>query len=287
MAKGQSKGLGKGINALFASMEASKEESVQEISLNEIRPNPYQPRKIFHPEAINELKESIIHHGVLQPIIVRSSIKGYEIVVGERRYRASKEAGIDKIPAVVRNLTDVQMMELALLENLQREDLSTIEEAQAYELLLEKLDVTQEELAKRLGKSRPHISNHIRLLALPSQIQQWMMDNKLTMGHGRALLGLKKKNEMLPLAEKAVKGEWNVRQLESVIQQLNENVSRGTLKKKEKKDLFVQEQETLLRERFGTTVSIKKSKKKGKIEIAFFSEDDLTRILDLLESSIS
>ncbi len=287
MAKGQNKGLGKGINALFTSMEVNKEESVQEINLKEIRPNPYQPRKVFHPDAINELKESIIQHGILQPIIVRSSIKGYEIVVGERRYRASKEAGLDKIPAVVRELTDTQMMELALLENLQREDLSTIEEAKAYELLLGKLKVTQEELAKRLGKSRPHISNHIRLLTLPAQIQQWMMDNKLTMGHGRALLGLKKKSEILSLAEKAVKEEWNVRQLESAIQQLNENVSRGTSKKKEAKDLFVQEQETLLRERFGTTVSIKKSKKKGKIEIAFFSEEDLTRILDLLDTSIS
>ena len=287
MAKGQNKGLGKGINALFTSMEVNKEESVQEINLKEIRPNPYQPRKVFHPDAINELKESIIQHGILQPIIVRSSIKGYEIVVGERRYRATKEAGLDKIPAVVRELTDTQMMELALLENLQREDLSTIEEAKAYELLLGKLNVTQEELAKRLGKSRPHISNHIRLLTLPTQIQQWMMDNKLTMGHGRALLGLKKKSEILSLAEKAVKDEWNVRQLESAIQQLNENVSRGTSKKKEAKDLFVQEQETLLRERFGTTVSIKKSKKKGKIEIAFFSEEDLTRILDLLDTSIS
>ncbi|WP_409252420.1 ParB/RepB/Spo0J family partition protein [Bacillus sp. SCS-153A] len=274
------KGLGKGINALFANVDA-KEEAVQEISVKELRPNPYQPRKVFEPEAIEELKESIQEHGILQPIIARKSIKGYEIVVGERRYRAAKAAKLNKVPVVVRELTDKQMMELAVLENLQREDLSPIEEGNAYQLLMDKLDLTQEQLAKRLGKSRPHIANHIRLLSLPPQIQQLIIDDKITMGHGRALLGLRKKEKLQSVVEKIIKESLNVRQLEKLIHELNENVSRET-KKPEKKDVFIKEQETLLRERFGTNVSIKQSKKKGKIEFEFFSQDDLNRILELL-----
>ena len=155
--------LGKGLDAIFNKAEIGKEEVIQEIKISECRPNPYQPRKIFNTEAIEELKLSIIEHGILQPLIVRKSIKGYEIVVGERRYRAAKEANLDKVPVVVRELNEQQMMELAVLENLQREDLTPIEEASAYQLLLEKLKLTQEELAKRLGKSRPHIANHVRL----------------------------------------------------------------------------------------------------------------------------
>ncbi|MGD6967779.1 ParB/RepB/Spo0J family partition protein [Rossellomorea vietnamensis] len=275
------KGLGKGINALFANVDAEKEESVQEISLKELRPNPYQPRKVFEPEAIEELKESILEHGILQPIIARKSIKGFEIVVGERRYRAAKEAKLDKVPVVVRELTDKQMMELAVLENLQREDLSPIEEGNAYQLLMDKLDLTQEQLAKRLGKSRPHIANHIRLLSLPVQIQQLIIDNKITMGHGRALLGLRKKEKLQQVVDKIIKESLNVRQLEKLIHELNENVSRET-KKPEKKDVFIKEQETILRERFGTNVSIKQSKKKGKIEFEFFSKEDLDRILEML-----
>jgi ParB family transcriptional regulator, chromosome partitioning protein len=274
------KGLGKGINALFNNVDA-KEEAVQEISLKELRPNPYQPRKVFEPEAIEELKESIKEHGILQPIIARKSIKGYEIVVGERRYRAAKAAKLDKVPVVVRELTDKQMMELAVLENLQREDLSPIEEGNAYQLLMEKLDLTQEQLAKRLGKSRPHIANHIRLLSLPTQIQQLIIDDKITMGHGRALLGLRRKEKLQIVVEKIIKESLNVRQLEKLIHDLNENVSRET-KKPEKKDVFLKEQETFLRERFGTNVSIKQSKKKGKIEFEFFSQEDLNRILELL-----
>jgi len=282
------KGLGKGINALFTNMESDQEETVQEISLKDLRPNPYQPRKTFDESAIRELKESIMEHGILQPIIVRKSIKGYEIVVGERRFRAAKEAGLTAIPAVVRDLSDQQMMELAVLENLQREDLSPIEEAQAYQSLIEHLHITQEELAKRLGKSRPHIANLMRLLTLPIVIQDLISENKLSMGHGRALLGLKKKEKMKPLAEKIVKEQLNVRQVEQLVQQLNEHVSRETkAPKKEKKDVFIQERESVLREKLGTPVVIKQQKKKGKIEIEFFSKDDLERILELLDIHIS
>ncbi|WP_433746009.1 ParB/RepB/Spo0J family partition protein [Falsibacillus pallidus] len=281
------KGLGKGINALFANVDSGKEETVQEVKVKEIRPNPYQPRKIFDPAAIEELKESILQHGILQPIIVRKSIKGYEIVVGERRYRAAKEAKLDKVPVVVRELSEQQMMELAILENLQREDLTPIEEAAAYQTLMDKLQLTQEELAKRLGKSRPHIANHIRLLSLPSAIQELISDGKISMGHGRALLGLRKKDKMKAVVERIMGEGLNVRQLEKLIHEINENVSRETKPAKPQKDVFLKEQESWLRERFGTTVTIKQSKKKGRIEIEFFSKDDLERILELLEKNQS
>ncbi|MGG3561544.1 ParB/RepB/Spo0J family partition protein [Neobacillus rhizosphaerae] len=277
------KGLGKGLNAFFANVEPGKEEAVQEIKLKELRPNPYQPRKTFHQEAIDELRDSIIEHGILQPLVVRKSIRGYEIVVGERRFRAAKEAKLETVPAVVRELSEQQMMELAVLENLQREDLNPIEEGQAYQTLMEKLKLTQEEVAKRLGKSRPHIANHIRLLSLPQKIQELISAEKITMGHGRALLGLRQKAKLPAVVEKTIQEGLNVRQLEKLIQQLNENVSRETKKPEKKKDVFLQEREHVLRERFGTTVNIKQNKNKGKIEIEFFSQEDLERILEMLD----
>lgn len=185
------KGLGKGINALFNQVDLS-EETVEEIKIADLRPNPYQPRKHFDDEALAELKESVLQHGILQPLIVRKSLKGYDIVAGERRFRAAKLAGLDTVPAIVRELSEALMREIALLENLQREDLSPLEEAQAYDSLLKHLDLTQEQLAKRLGKSRPHIANHLRLLTLPENIQQLIAEGTLSMGHGRTLLGLKK-----------------------------------------------------------------------------------------------
>ena len=276
------KGLGKGINALFANVEVEASEKVQEIELKEIQPNPYQPRKVFTQEAIEELKDSILQHGVLQPIIVRKNIKGYEIVVGERRFRASKAAKLKTIPAVVREFDEQQMMELAILENLQREDLNPIEEAIAYQTLMERIKLTQDELAKRLGKSRPHIANHIRLLTLPKYLQEYITEGKLTMGHGRALLGLKQKGQLKTLAERTIAEGLNVRQLEKLVQQLNENVPRET-KRPEKKNVFIKEHENLLKERFGTNVMIKQMKNKGKIEIEFVNEEDLQRILELLD----
>jgi ParB family transcriptional regulator, chromosome partitioning protein len=279
------KGLGKGLNAFFTNMEAEKDEKVQEISIKELRPNPYQPRKVFQKEAIEELKQSIIQHGILQPIIVRKSIKGYEIVVGERRFRAAKEAKLERVPVVVRELTEQQMMELAVLENLQREDLTPIEEGAAYQMLMQKLEMTQEELAKRLGKSRPHIANLIRLLSLPNKIQDLISAGEITMGHGRAMLGLRNKEHLSIVVDKVLKEHLNVRQLEQYIQHLNTNVPRETKKPEVTKDPFIREQESFLRERFGTTVKIKKKKDKGKIEIEFFNNDDLERILEILEPS--
>ncbi len=277
------KALGKGLNSIFGSLETTRDDVVEEVNIQELRPNPYQPRKIFSEQGIEELKDSILQHGIIQPIIVKRSIKGYQIVVGERRYRAAKLAGLTKVPVVVKDFSNQEMMELAVLENLQREDLTPIEEAFAYQTLLDKLELTQEELAKRLGKRRPHITNHIRLLSLPGMIQDLMNEGKMSMGHGRALLGIKNKELLPALAAKVIKDDLNVRQLEKYIHELNESVSRETVKQPVKKDVFIQEQENVLRERLGTTVTIKQSKKKGKIEIEFFSTDDLNRILELLD----
>ncbi|ETP66983.1 plasmid partitioning protein ParB [Planococcus glaciei] len=274
------KGLGKGINALFPGESLSETETINQISITQIRTNPYQPRKVFDETALQELSESIKEHGILQPVVVRKSGKHFELVVGERRFRAAKLAKLTEVPALVKELTDQQMMELAILENLQREDLTPIEEAEAYQKLMEALNITQEQLAFRLGKSRPHIANHIRLLALPANVRDMISDKKLTMGHGRTLLGLRLKKLIPETAEKVVKENLNVRQLENLVQRLNEDVPRETIEKK--KDLFIEEKQSELRDRFGTNVQIKKTKNKGKIEIEFFSEEDLERILELL-----
>ena len=275
------KGLGKGLNALFPGESLAKAESVEHINVKSITANPFQPRKIFDEHAIEELSASIKEHGILQPIILRKVGPSYEIVVGERRFRAAQLAGLTEVPAVVRLLTDEETMELAILENLQREDLTPIEEAEAYQNLMENLSLTQEQLAFRLGKSRPHIANHVRLLSLPTKIRTYITTGKLSMGHGRTLLGLRKK-ELIPLiAERVLKESMNVRQLESLIQRLNDDVPRET-KPVKKQELFLKEYESNLREYFGTSVTIKKTKNKGKIEIEFFSDEDLDRILELL-----
>lgn len=276
------KGLGKGLGALFQDQALLEKDIVEQISIRDIQVNPFQPRKVFEEEALRELSQSIKEHGILQPIILRKKGVKYELVVGERRFRAAKLANLIEVPAVVRDLTDTQMMELAILENLQREDLTPIEEAEAYQSLMKHLNLTQEELSKRLGKSRPHIANHVRLLTLPKDIQKLVNDGTLTMGHGRTLLGLKNKKRIPEVVDKVVKQQLNVRQLEALVHSINENVPRETTKKA-KKDIFIEEKESQLRDYFGTNVLIKKTKNKGKIEIEFFSEDDLERILELLE----
>jgi ParB family transcriptional regulator, chromosome partitioning protein len=275
------RGLGKGLGSFFPDMD-TEDELVKEIPVKQCRPNPYQPRKTFQADAIEELKESIEQHGILQPIILRKSIKGYEIVVGERRFRAAKEAGLEVIPAVIRDLTDEKMMELALLENLQREDLTPIEEAEAYDRLMNELGITQEVLAQRLGKSRPHIANLVRLLSLPETVCALINNRELSMGHGRALLGLKDKEKIPVVVEKIRKDHLNVRQVEMLINHLNDRVVKKK-PSKEKKDIFLQAKETELRDHFGTNVVIQKGKRKGKIEIEFFSQEDLDRILGLLK----
>lgn len=272
------KGLGKGFGAIFPGLD---EGQVHDIPLHECRANPYQPRKYFDQEGIKELQDSIEEHGVLQPIIVRKSIKGYEIVVGERRLRAAKQAGLETVPALVREWTDEQMMELALLENLQREDLTAIEEARAYQSLMEELDLTQDQLSKRLGKSRSHIANLIRLLTLPHEVVEKINQGLLSMGHGRALSGLKNAEQVKNIVERIERENLNVRQVERLIQEMNEK----KVKKQEKpKDLFLQEREQTLKQQLGTGVKIHKGKRKGKIEIEFMNDDDLQRILDFFDT---
>ena len=277
------KGLGKGIGAFFQDLESqSTEELVQEISLKDLRANPYQPRKNFDETALRELTQSIIEHGILQPIIARKSIKGYDIVAGERRYRAAKNAGLKTVPVIVRELTDEKMMELAVLENLQRDDLSPLEEAKAYQTLIETLHVTQEQLAKKLGKSRPHIANFLRILSLPQSVQHLVENGSLTMGHGRAILGLKKKQLIETVAQKVIQKDMSVREVENLVNELNKDVSRETKRTTKKKNIYFEEYETVLQEKFGTAVKIKTTKDKGKIEIKFFNQEDLNRILSLL-----
>lgn len=276
-----SRGLGKGLNALITSNLIEEGEQVKEVSINEIRPNPYQPRKEFEQSAIEELAQSIKEHGIIQPLIVRKSIKGYELVAGERRLRAAKVAGLKEVPVVVKSYTDQQLMEIALIENLQRENLNPLEEAEAYDKLISHHDYTQEQLAQKIGKSRPHVANMLRLLQLPEKIRKMVSAAELSMGHSRALLGVTDKKVQQQLANDVVEKGLSVRQLEELVKQLN--VSRETKKKKPaKNEPVLIEMEERLRSRFGTAVKIKKGSKRGKIEIDFYSQEDLERIIEML-----
>ena len=286
MASKNKKGLGRGINALFADFDEEKEadEKVEELQLDEIRPNPYQPRKNFAEENLKDLSDSIRKNGVFQPVIVRkSSVMGYEIIAGERRFRASKLAGKDSIPAIVRAIDDEQMMEVAVLENLQREDLSPLEEAEAYSTLMKNLKITQSELSERLGKSRPYIANYLRLLDLPREVKTFVQDGKLSMGQARTLLALKDKDKLVELAKKTIKENYTVRQLEQIVNDMN---GKKKVKKDRKKKLspYLLQSQDRLQEKFGTKVAIKANEKtgKGKIEINYLSTEDFNRILDVL-----
>ena len=282
------KGLGRGIDALFqdiAKLEDVdvKNEQVTEILLNELRPNPYQPRKTFDETSLQELANSILHSGVFQPIIVRkSAVKGYEIIAGERRFRASKLAGKEKIP----EFDEESMMQVAVLENLQREDLNPLEEAEAYEMLMKNLKLTQAEVAERLGKSRPYIANYLRLLTLPDAVKAMVQKQSMSMGQARTLLGLKNKEQLLPLANRCIKDNLTVRQLEQLVAELNETQGKKGKKAKKaikEKPIYIRESEDRLMDKFGTTVAIQEKEGKGKIEIEYLSSSDLARILDILD----
>ncbi|MBA4541925.1 MULTISPECIES: ParB/RepB/Spo0J family partition protein [Thermoactinomyces] len=277
------KGLGRGLGALFQVDVTTEEDHVHEAEITDLRPNPYQPRKHFDDELLQELTESIKQHGIVQPLVVRKSIRGYEIVAGERRFRAAKAAGLTKVPVVVREFTDDQMMEIALVENLQREDLNPMEVAHAYQKLMKHLSVTQEELAERVGKSRPHVANFLRLLQLPPQVQDDVSRGTLSMGHARALLGVKDADLLIKLAEKVKKEKPSVRQLEEWVQQLNQTMPKKERKKsKEKLDPQIKHYEDLLQQVFSTPVRIKHGRKKGKIEIEYYSDRELERLIELL-----
>ncbi|GKT03678.1 ParB/RepB/Spo0J family partition protein [Furfurilactobacillus sp. WILCCON 0119] len=289
------KGLGRGIEALFQDNDLSQNisevtaENVQELALADIRPNPYQPRQTFDNKALKELASSIEKSGVFQPIIVRqpdASLNRYEIIAGERRFRASKLANRQTIPAIVRPMDDREMMEVAVLENLQREDLSPLEEAEAYQTLMNKLNLTQAEVSARLGKSRPYIANYLRLLGLPTPVKEMLASEELSMGQARTLLGLKDKQKVVGLARRVAKNGMTVRELEKVVAEMN-NDKQAKPKPAAKKSAYVRASETQLQEKFGTKVQISNGTKgQGHIEIDYMSNDDLGRILELLGISL-
>lgn len=288
--KNKGKSLGKGIDALFQDIVGLEEvdvkkEAVIELSLNELRPNPYQPRKTFDEKSLQELANSIEQSGVFQPIIVRqSAVKGYEIIAGERRFRASKLAQKETIPAIVREFDEESMMQVAVLENLQREDLNPLEEAEAYDMLMKNLKLTQAEVAERLGKSRPYIANYLRLLSLPKLVKEMMQDERLSMGQARTLLGLKNKSQILKLANRCVKENLTVRQLEQLVATMNNSKDKKKVPRMIKeKPYYLRESEDRLMDKFGTSVEIREKEGKGKIEIEYLSQSDLTRILDILD----
>lgn len=278
------KGLGKGLEALIPQLNVTEEDPVHEVSLHELRPNPYQPRREFNSEKLRELADSIQQHGIIQPLIVRKSeVKGYDIVAGERRFRAAHMAGLERVPVVVREFSEVELMEVAVIENLQREDLNALEIAEAYANLMEKANLTQDQLAKRVGQSRSHVANMLRLLQLPTPVRQHVSRGTLSMGHARALLAVEDENKQFKLAELAIEQEMSVRKLESMIYQPEKNVSRET---KPKKDLNVELYEDEFRRYLGTAVRIHPGKKRGKIEIEYFSKEDLERILGLIAANM-
>lgn len=266
-------------------------KQVVEINLDDIRPNPYQPRHNFDSKALRELANSIQASGVFQPIIVRqpvSKANQYELIAGERRYRAAKMAGLHTIPALISQLNDAETMEAAVIENLQREDLTPLEEAQAYDSLMAKLNFTQAQVSEKLGKSRPYIANYLRLLRLPKTIKDMLQAGDLSMGQARTLLALKDRHKLIPLAKRVVSEHLTVRQLENLVNRLNEQQvsKKKALTNTHKESPYVREIEEQLQEKFGTKAVIDQKNKGGKIEINYVSNDDLNRILNLLNISL-
>ncbi|EOD4393403.1 ParB/RepB/Spo0J family partition protein [Staphylococcus aureus] len=261
----------------------TKDEQIKQIDISDIKPNPYQPRKTFDENHLNDLADSIKQHGILQPIVLRKTVQGYYIVVGERRFRASKIAGLKYVSAIIKDLTDEDMMELAVIENLQREDLNAIEEAESYQRLMTDLKITQQEVAKRLSKSRPYIANMLRLLHLPKKIADMVKDGRLTSAHGRTLLAIKDEQQMLRLAKRVVKEKWSVRYLENHVNELKNVSSKSETDKVDiTKPKFIKQQERQLREQYGTKVDISIKKSVGKISFEFDSQDDFVRIIEQL-----
>ena len=294
------KALGKGLEQLFTNeridfdnfekglVEEAKPNEIVQIKITDIRSNPYQPRKIFDEEALNELASSIKEHGIVQPIIVKKSIKGYELVAGERRTKAAKIAGLETVPAIVKDFDDEEMMEIALIENIQRENLNPIEEAMAYDSILRSSNITQEELAKKFGKSRSYITNSLGLLRLPDDTKKYVEDNKLSMSHARALSKLEDNTQINRLANKIVTEGLNVRAIENITRDIHEQEEKKTL---QNDDNFFKQYDTInpnhiyedaMREKLGTKVKITNKK----IEIPFSSQLELQRILELLDIRI-
>lgn len=262
-------------------LKMNNDDSVQFIALELIRPNPYQPRKTFEEERLNDLASSIQQHGILQPIVLRQTVQGYYIVVGERRFRASKLAGLTEVPAIIKELSDEDMMELAIIENLQREDLNAIEEAESYKKMMTDLNITQQEVARRLGKSRPYIANMLRLLQLPKNVAQMVQHGVLSSAHGRTLLTLKDASKIKKTAKKAAQESWSVRYLEEYVNGLVSKDISMKLDKETKgsKPKMIQQQERFLKKQYGTKVDILTSKNVGKITFEFKSEAEFKRLI--------
>ncbi|HEJ8179938.1 TPA: ParB/RepB/Spo0J family partition protein [Staphylococcus aureus] len=261
----------------------TKDEQIKQIDISDIKPNPYQPRKTFDENHLNDLADSIKQYGILQPIVLRKTVQGYYIVVGERRFRASEIAGLKYVSAIIKDLTDEDMMELAVIENLQREDLNAIEEAESYQRLMTDLKITQQEVAKRLSKSRPYIANMLRLLHLPKKIADMVKDGRLTSAHGRTLLAIKDEQQMLRLAKRVVKEKWSVRYLENHVNELKNVSSKSETDKVDiTKPKFIKQQERQLREQYGAKVDISIKKSVVKISFEFESQDDFVRIIEQL-----
>ena len=276
--------LGRGLSALIPdiSTEIDKKDIIT-IDLKNIYPNQDQPRRVFDEEKIKILSESIKNYGVLQPIVLKPDDKGkYMIIAGERRYRASKLARKSDIPAVIKDIPMKDIMEIALIENLQREELNPIEEALAYRSLIKNHEVTQEEISEAVGKSRPHITNTLRLLNLPQKIMDMIDQGQITAGHGKALLRVNDENLQLELANKVIAEELSVRATEALAKKICEDNIKEVPKKSKEKDVFIVDVEEKLRNIFGTKVNISKGKKKGKIEIEYYNEDDLNNIVSML-----
>ena len=287
MAKKSEARLGKGLAAIFGEDVSDVLEDIQqgksdthvngrfEVAVDDVRPNPYQPRKTFDKARLQELADSIRQHGVFTPILVKRSLGGYELIAGERRLRACRIAGLKKIPAIEMEFDDQQMMEIALLENIQREDLNAIEEAKAYEKLIQKVGYTQEELARRIGKSREHVANMMRLLKLPARLQQHVTAHELSMGHVRALLSLEDETMMEEVAQKAIREQLSVRAVEKLVKSM---VQPKPKKKEKPRDIHLEAVEHRLQDRFQTTVKVAN----GQIVIRYSGDDDLNRILEMI-----
>ena len=284
-------GLGRGLGALIPSTSTSKEGSYysettgyQDVPIGSISVNPYQPRDVFDEDALNSLSLSIREVGVLQPVLIRrKSSDTFELIAGERRWRAAKRAGKETIPAIVRDIEDLTSLEHALVENLHRQDLGPLEEAAAYQQLIDDFQLSQEAVAKRVGKSRPAIANALRLLQLPSSVQGFLMDGRLTAGHARALLGLPSRQEQDQLANRAIKENLTVREVEKIVRDGSVS-TKGTKKRSVKKSVAELEVERILSELLSTRVGVTIGSRRGKITIDFANNDDLTRILNIIEN---
>lgn len=284
---GKKRGLGKGLSALIQDKEKvdllvkdntlNHKEMIESIKLEDIIPKSDQPRKIFNKDALNDLTESIKVNGVIQPIIIRKIENGYEIIAGERRWRAAKEANLIEIPAIVRDIDEETASKISLIENVQRENLNPIEEAQAYKRLMKEYSLKQDELAKAVGKSRSYISNNIRLLNLDKRVVELIYEGKLTSGHGKALLGIKDLEEQFKAADRIIKQGSNVREVEQTVK-----VSKKKPKKIKSKESYILEVEEKLMGSLGTKVKLNPGKRSGKIEIEYYGNDDLDRLIDLL-----